>query len=304
MALLDPDQAGVARLGPIEPNPRYDDTPALSFAMHAGASIDPRFYSHRRHIEAQPSSEGLIGIEIGPDDLAVLRTDLADLRIVDNQARQWAYLRQDHSRTIDIPFKQISQRVKDQWSHFIFEVPNPPLTINNLQLMTDAPYFDRTYRIRATLEDGQNRELATGRLHRRLGDPRPIRLSCPRSRITGFELIINDGDDAPLVLGAVNARIQVPTIYLAAQTGAYDLLMGFPAAKPPRYELEKIRSTVLAVPAGTVTSGPLEANPLFSAGRRLSGAANLQKILLWAVLALAVLILLVMTLRMARQEQA
>jgi hypothetical protein len=116
-------------------------------------------------------------------------------------------------------------------------------------------------------------------------------------------LIVNDGDDAPLDLRSVNARIPVPTLYLAAPSGAYDLLMGYPEANQPHYELENIRSTVLAVPAGTVSSGPLEANPLYSAGRRLSEAANLQKILLWAVLALAVIILFVMTLRMARQEQ-
>ncbi len=303
LALLDPAQASTATLGPVEPNPLYDATPALAFAMHPGASIDARLYSHRRRIEVQPSPEGLAGIEMDTADLAVLRADLADLRVIDDQARQWAYLRQDRSRTIDLGLRQIDHRVKDRWSHFAFEVTDPPMTVAQLQILTDAPFFDRDFRLRATLENGQERDLAQGRLFRRLGDPRPVRLNFPRTRVVSLELMVNDGDDAPLVFRAVNARIPVPTLYLAAEPGAYQVLMGFPEAQPPHYELEKIRSTVLAVPAAAVTSGPLEDNPLFSAARRLSGAANLQKILLWAVLGFAVIFLALMTLRMARQEQ-
>ncbi|MCK5379753.1 MAG: hypothetical protein KAJ78_10130, partial [Acidobacteria bacterium] len=303
LALLDPASASAAKLGPVERNPLYDASPALSFAMHPGAPVDPRLYSHRRRIDVRPSPEGLARIEIDTRDLAVMRPDMADLRIIDSEARQWAYLRQDRSRFVDIALRQTGHRVEDHESYYSLEVPNPPMTVGRLLIQTEAPYFDRGFRLQATLEDGRKRDLAQGRFFRRLGDPRAVRVDFSPTRVSSLELIINDGDDAPLALGSVSARIPTPNLYLAAEPGAYEVLLGFPEAQPPHYELEKIRSTVLAVPAAAVTSGPLEDNPLYSAARRLSGAANLQKILLWAVLGFAVIILVLMTLRMARQEQ-
>lgn len=303
LALLDPARASAAALGPLEPNSLYDAAPALSFAMHPGASIDPRFYSHRKRIEVKPSPEGLARIEIDTKDMAVMRTDMADLRVIDSENRQWAYLRQDRSRTVDIALRQTDHQVEDHNSRYSLEVPNPPMTVRRLLIKTETPYFDRNFRLQATLEDGKKKELAQGRFFRRLGDPRAIRVDFRPTRVSSLDLIIADGDDAPLDLGSITARIPAPNLYLAAEPGSYEVLMGFPEAQPPHYELEKIRSTVLAVPAATVTSGSLEDNPLYSAARRFSGAANMQKILMWAVLGLAVIILVLMTLRTARQEQ-
>ncbi len=303
LALLDPARASTATLGPVESNPLYDATPALAFAMHPGAPIDPRLYSHRRRVEVKPSPEGLARVEIDTRDLAVMRSDMADLRIIDSETRQWAYLRQDRSRMVDIVLRQSGHQVEDRWSHYPLEIPNPPMTVGRLRIQTEAPFFDRDFRLQATLEDGKKRDLIQGRFFRRLGDPRPVRVDFSRTRVIGLELIINDGDDAPLALGPISARIPAPNLYLAAEPGTYEILMGFPEAQPPHYELEKIRSTILAVPAAAVTSGDLEDNPLFSAARRLSGAADMQKILLWAVLGFAVIVLVLMTLRTARQEQ-
>ncbi|MEN8163928.1 MAG: hypothetical protein ABFS37_07355, partial [Acidobacteriota bacterium] len=244
LALLDPARASTATLGPVESNPLYDATPALEFAMHPGASIDPRLYSHRRRIEVQPSQEGLARIKIDTSDLAVMRPDMADLRIIDSETRQWAYLRQDRSRIVDIELRQMGHRVEDRRSHYPLEIPDPPMTVGRLRIQTEAPFFDRDFRLQATLEDGKKRDLVQGRFFRRLGDPRPVRFDFSRTRVIGLELILNDGDDAPLALISVSARIPAPNLYLAAEPGAYEVLMGFPEAQPPHYELEKIRSTV------------------------------------------------------------
>lgn len=302
LALLDPDQSTAASLGPLESNPLFDATPALSFAMHPGASTDPRLFSHRRKIEVHPSSEGLARVEIGTKDMAVMRPDMADLRVVDSENRQWAYLRQDRSRTIDIALRQTDHRVKDHRSHYALEIPNPPMAVGRLLITTDAPFFDRRFELHATLENGEKRKITEGRFFRRLGDPRAIRIDFRTTRITGLEVIIDDGDDAPLTFGSIAARVPAPNLYLAAQPGSYEVLMGFPEAEPPQYELEQIRSTVLAVPASAVTSGPVEDNPRYSAAHRLSEGAPLQKFLMWAVLGFAVIILVLITLRSARQE--
>ena len=63
----------------------------------------------------------------------------------------------------------------------------------------------------------------------------------------------------------VEARFPLPEVFFAAPAGEYGLLLGNRDAVAPRYELERIRSTVLAVPAGVVEASPLEANPDYAA---------------------------------------
>jgi hypothetical protein len=192
-------------------------------------------------------------------------------------------------------------RQDDRLSRYRLEIPDGALTVDRIDLDAEASYFDRDFVLQGRLEDGSTRELARGRLVRRVGDPRPSTLSVEPRRVTRLELEVNDGDDAPLVFTRAVARSLAPDLYLAATAGSYDLLLGDPDSEPPRYELERVRSTILAVPAGEVVTGELDANPAFSAGSRLAGSGTRQKVLLWAVLGLAVVVLTVLTLRAARR---
>ena len=110
-------------------------------------------------------------------------------------------------------------------------------------------------------------------------------------------------DDAPLRLTRVEARVPQPELYLAAPAGEYSLLLGFPDAPLPRYELARVRATVLAVPAAAVVTGSLERNPDYRAGARLGSGKGLQQVLLWIVLGVAVVGLVGLTLWLARQNQ-
>ena len=302
LALLDPALAQEASLGRVEPNPDYDPSPALAFAIHPGAPIDARLYSHRRRLEVAPSAEGLSRLRLEPADLAALRDDLADLRIIDDEGRQWAYLWQAGARPVFFPLEIAGHRRDSRTSRYELEVPQGALVLDRIDVEADAPYFDRDFTLRGRLEDGSTRELARGRLVRRAGDPRPTTIILRPWRVVRLELEIEDGDDAPLALGRVVAFSSTSDVYLAAAAGEYDLLLGYPDAEQPVYELERIRSTILAVPASEVVIGELESNPVFSPARRLSSAGVAQKLLLWVVLGLAVIVLVVLTLRAARQE--
>jgi hypothetical protein len=304
LAVLDPDLAQTAALGDIGRNPEYDAAPALAFAMHPGATIDSRLFSHRRRLEVEPSAEGLSRLPLEPTDLAVLRADLADLRIVDADGRQWAYLRQHRAREVHSPLTIVDHRRENRNSLYRVEVPEGPLTLDRIEIETSAAFFDRAFTLVGHLDDGGETRLASGRLIRRAGDPRPSTISVDPTRVVGLELEIEDGDDAPLDIFRVLARSSVPDIYTAAVVGEYDLLLGFPDAAAPVYELERIRSTILAVPAGMVTAGELESNPDFSPASRLSRSGGAQQLLLWGVLGLAVIILVIVTLRAARQEES
>jgi hypothetical protein len=302
LAVLDPDQAQIVTLGPTERNPEYDASPALAFAMHPGAAIDTRQYSHRRRVEMLPSSEGLSRIRLEPSDLAVLREDLADLRLVDDRGRQWAYLRQYRARSMFSTLKIAGHTSKDRVSTYEIEIPEGSLAINRLEIQTEAPFFDRDFTLRGRLDGDSERQLASGRLIRRAGDPRPSTLTVEPMRVVGLELEVHDGDDAPLDILHIEARSLVPDVYATATAGSYDLLLGYPDAEAPVYELERVRSTILAVPAGEAALGELGSNPEFSAASRISGSSSAQRILLWAVLGLAVIVLILITLRAAQQE--
>ena len=76
-----------------------DPAPVLAFAMRPGADLDAAPYRHRRRLEVQPSPSGLAAVALPAADLALLRPDLADLRIVDEDGAQWPYLLRSEGRT-------------------------------------------------------------------------------------------------------------------------------------------------------------------------------------------------------------
>jgi hypothetical protein len=123
-------------------------------------------------------------------------------------------------------------------------------------------------------------------------------------RASELELRIDDGDDAPLVLWGASLRVAAADVYLAAPAGEYRLLLGQPDAEAPRYELAAVREIVLGVESGSVEAGPLAANAAYSPRARLTRGAGaqrtLEKTVLWAALAVAVVVLGGITLRIAR----
>jgi len=302
LALLDPARAAIATLGESERNPSYDPAPVLAFAIHPGAELDSRLYSHYRRLQVTPSAEGLARLRLEPADLAVARPDLADLRIVDREGRQWAYLKQSAAASIVIPVTIADHNIDDRVSSYEIEIPDGPLAIHRVVLEVSAPYFDRDFTLVGILEDDRERRLADGQLVRRAGDPRPTIIDIPNTRLAGFRLEVVDGDDAPLAFGAVEVRTIVPDLYMAAEAGEFDLLLGYPDDRAPVYELERVRSAILAVPAAEAGALPLEPNPEFSASSRLARSGATQKVILWGALGLAVAVLLILTFRAAGRE--
>src|SRR5438876_1056986 len=135
---------------------------------------------------------------------------------------------------------------------------------------------------------------------------RPPRASpssaCAPARVVALELVVQDGDDAPLEFRAARARLVLPELFLAAPAGDYFLLVGDPKASAPSYELTRVRDVVLAV-----TSAPVEAkasgpNPDYSRARlAIERRGDLvPQVLLWSVLVAAVVVLTALTLRLAR----
>ena len=305
--LYDPAQVAEARLGPIAANPDFDPAPALAFAHHPGAELDARLYRFRRPLAARPSPEGLVRLRLAPEDLAQARPDLADLRIADGAGRQWAYLLERDAAEERQPVTIDGPESEDGTSRYRLDLATSPATVVQIVLETDAPYFDRAFTLTGTAPNGGGHgggevPLARGRLVRRAGDPRPVAFAFAPVRLESLELVVEDGDDAPLEFSSGAATLPLPEVYFAAPAGDYALLLGDPEAGPPRYELARVRGVVLAVAADDAEAGPLDENPAFSRRARLATAPGLQSVLLWVALGLAVVVLAGLTLRLARRE--
>ncbi len=298
LSYRDPARFARGRLGEISRNPLFDPTPALAFAHRAGADLATSSFSHRRTLVANPSAEGLNRMDLGLADLAVARPDLADLRIVNGEARQWAYLLDTRAAFTDLELEVGEPSTEAGRSRYPLTLPASPATMTRLTLESDIPYFDRSYTLMGWF-DGEERRLAAGRLVRRIGDPRPLTLRFSTSRIDRLELEIEDGDDARLDFSSAIGRFPVPRVYFAAPAGPYVLLLGDGEASAPQYELERVRDVVLAVEGGPVAAGVLEGNPDQGVVSRWS-AAEWQRILLWLVLVGAVLVLAGMVFRLAK----
>jgi hypothetical protein len=304
-ALIDPARLASARLGAAVPNPRFDDTPVLAFAQRPGAEIEPGDFSHRRSLSVQPSTEGLSRLELDPEDTAVLRADLADLRIIDSASRQWAYLLEARGTSETRVLPVSAETPEDGVSRYTLTLPASPAVVDRVVLDVREPFFDREFELVSTAEDAEERTVtvARGRLIRRANDPRPVTITFAPWRVDTLALRIEDGDDAPLRIEEVEARFPLPEVFFAAPAGEYELLLGNPDAVAPRYELERIRGVVLAVESATASVGRLSLNPDFRPGSRLFDREGLLMIAMWAAVAALVIILTTLTLRLARSER-
>jgi hypothetical protein len=273
--------------------------------MHGGATIDARMYEYRRPLTIVPAPEGLSRLRLTPEDVAVARADLADVRIVDSNESQWPYLVELHAGKTSVSLSLTEQDRNGRTSVYRLEPRVAPLPLNSIRFDVNAAYFDRPYELLVTDEEGSERTASRGRRRKDGRNPKPVSISFDAGRVSALELRIEDGDDAPLTLGPVSAQLPLADVFLVAGEGNYHLLVGHPDEEAPRYELERVRDVVLAVKASPVVSGPLEKNPRFSARSRLApGSTLLHKGIVWTVLLVAAAILGGLTLRVARQDQA
>ncbi len=295
----------VAVLAAIRPNPLFDAMPALRFAMQPGAPIDTRIFAHRRSIQVEPSSEGLSRLRLAPEDTAHSRADLADLRVVDADSRQWPYLMQRNARAGKVSLEVAALHSRRRSSRLELELPVAPLRLSRVTLHSEAPFYDRGYELLTFDEHGNQKTLARGRIVKQARRPRPSRIAFPAQSVSELELVIDDGDDAPLDFHEITARVSLPELFLVAPAGTYSLLIGNPDVTAPRYELERVREVVLAVSGNPVVAAPLEANRDYSLAASLRGedgpGSLLQAGLVWGVLLVAVAVLGILTLRVARQ---
>jgi hypothetical protein len=293
-----------ARLGPSAANPLWDPAPALAFAMRPGTRLASWPFRYRRSLSVPETSDGLLRLGLDAATLARCRSDLADLRVVDAESRQWPYLI-DRSGPPQRVALEVGEAVTAE-GRSIYELTPPavPLRLEEILLDGPAPFFDRPFEI-AAVRPGRGdtmRTVTRGRLSRRPDAPGQITLPMGGMRVTALELRVQDGDDPPLEWSMAEARVAQPALLFAAPRGNYTLLFGEADARQPSYELEQVRELVLAVGAADIEAGELIENPQRGAFARFRGEGGWQQVVLWVVLVGAALFLAWLTLKLARQE--
>ena len=115
-----------------------------------------------------------------------------------------------------------------------------------------------------------------------------------------IELHVQNGDERPLTIRRATLVTLARDLFLAAPAGEYRLLVGSDTVDDPRYDIESARDLVLSVRAEDAELGELVANPAYAPPSPSRDAMTEAALL--AVLAVAVLLLGLLTFRLVRSE--
>ncbi|MBI3932168.1 MAG: DUF3999 family protein [Acidobacteria bacterium] len=309
-----------ASAGPEAENPRYRKAAPLPFAPPRGAPVEVHRWRSVRTL-ALGGREDLYAVTLAAGDLATLRPDLGDLRIVDEADRQVPYVLETGAAEAREPltFERASRPLRTgerSVSRYRLLLRDPasgkPLTLPlaSVEIDVQEAFFDRPARVLVDAPGRRGeRSLFSGRLSRRVEarasvPAPPLVVALDGSRLSELVLEVDEGDNAPLTLTAARAVVRVPRVTLKTGPGAYRLLLGNREARAPRYDLASLRQEVLSYSALAAAAAPAEANPAFRrfAGDYFSDAP--PTLLLWGTLLAAVVALLLLTARVIRQPSS
>lgn len=288
-ALRDSNRHRIAALGPIVDNPSFSDRPAFEFAQRSSAALESSLFAFRRRFEAQPSEDGVIKLRLDAATLSRSQDDLDDLRIVDTEGNQWAYVIDREVSDLAIEFKAEEPITEDRETNYLLTADGDnEARLAALQVDFEEKFFQRKF----SLQTGDGKEIAVGTLERRLGDTRPISIAIrSKTRLNELRLKITDGDDRPLTL--THAVADLPTAHLLAPAlaGNYFLLTGNDSTGPPSYELGTFREPLLSVEANPVNwQNDFEANSDHRSPARFNAKHLMLVAIVLAVLVLAFLV--------------
>jgi hypothetical protein len=303
------DQVTAARTAPARWGEVRDLRPRGEVAVAGplpavGAPLDPGKFHDRREIPAGPP--GLTSLLL---DAAVLSRspDLADLRIADASGHQIPYLPERRDEPLSLPLSALARQPKPgdppSLSRYRIELPYPSLPAARLVLASTARVFEREVRlVQVPAEAPRDREpeeqtvaQATWR-HADPETPAPqLTLDLPASPSTRFDLLVEEGDNAPLPLDPPRLLLPANRLrFFYPAGGSLQLLYGQPGLAPPRYDLALLAPRLLGEAAREVALGV--------APRRApepDAEATGRKIF-WGALVGAVLVLLLVLGRMLR----
>lgn len=301
--LLDGSQTPLdATLGPITASPGWTNEPALAFLQRAGVEVPAGEHAFSAPLAVSAATEGASRFVLDASVLSAARQDVADLRIVDAEGRQWPYLWRD-TDPLDVPVTLGAPSREGEETRYDVTLPVPIVLASEIHVDPVAPLVSRPVRIVGTDVRGDEQALTSTSLMRYLdGDAGPIVVPLGAMRVSTMTLFVSDGSETPLAFRASSLAIPTREIVLVAPPGSYRLLVGQPDAQAPTYEIERVRDLLGTIPLDDATLGPLAPNPAHHEPTFWERTDS-STLVLWSVLVLAILVLGVLTWRASQAPE-
>lgn len=301
-----------------ERTPQVETRAAPALAMPArGTALTLRDFRYVRGLPAGPT-----GLTVVPLDAATFAHSASavghfgDVRILDHDGLQVPYLleKRDEPLMLDLRLERRdpspAARARPGSSEYVVPVPYREISGAEIVLTTRARVFQRVVRIGVLLPpDRQARRTTLQALQTRnwehkddaLAAP-PLALRLPAATTGEVVIEIDEGDNQPLPIE--RATLLLPSYavrFYRSDAAPLILAYGRQDLAAPRYDLALLSPYVLGQRAHTVEAGP-ESGP----GGRPVGDRNTPSLVsppaFWAVLGLAVVVLLGLVARLVRRE--
>jgi hypothetical protein len=246
--------AGGQRLtvSPPQTKADYHVPPVLPGVEPSGADIGLADWTRRRALETIPT--GVIGIELDALVLAGCRSDLGDLRLVQN-GRQIPYLvkpgtvMRDLKPTVVALQQDAKRPTVARWE---ITLPLDGLPAANLTANSSAPMFSRRFAVtvehKDNLGNAWTETMGTADWTKSGGADVPLVVNLGGERLPRtFFLETDHGDNPPIPVDEVAVHFAAPSITAKlTETAPLFLYYGNTKATRPQYDLRLVRNELLA----------------------------------------------------------
>jgi hypothetical protein len=275
-------------------NPKVARPTEAAIAIPLGATLDRARFRVRRRIPPAP-----VGLTVLLLDAPVLARPnaLADVRIADDDGRQVPYLVERRPEPFVVPLKVPQRTAQGSSSVYRIDLPYEQWPDEaRLVLTTTARVFERNVEVRTVADNHRNRRAETLAFAPwRAADPEslPPALSIDFSgrRARAIELVIDEGDNAPLPIA--DAQVLIPAYALRFQNPGtpLDLLYGNRRAGTPRYDIALLAPRLFGEPATEIAVPPIGA-------MEIGENDGSQRKLFWGGIIVAAVVLIAMLVRL------
>jgi hypothetical protein len=235
---------------------------AVEPSLAPGAAIDRASFRVVRPIPKAPAGLAVLILDA---DVLGNSCDLSDVRIVTADDRQVPYLVEKRNEPLVVPLALARVDAPRGTSVYRTTWPYSALPCDTrLVLHTSARVFERTVELRSAGEPRRGRSpQAIASLTWRATDPEqpPPTITFDAANASdlreGLEVVVNDGDNAPLPL--THAELLIPSTALRFHHPGSQLflLYGNDPLMPPRYDLALLAPRLLAQPARELKLAPI-----------------------------------------------
>ncbi len=285
-----------AAVSAIHGNPLWRPASLVERFQLKGAPFDAGGYTWRAPLAV--SEPGYYRLALSLE--AVLKSAGQPIRIV-HEGRQVPYIQGGvESKSIDLPVSLAFDQKKNQ-SQWTIQLPGASGQWQSLSLHAEGLFSRRLQWERPKpgnlgwepwrAVQWENRDAQETALRLDLADLPPD--------VDRLRAVMDNGDNAPIVISKITARYAAPTLYfLAHASGTYQVYGGNPQAAPPRYDLSLVQDQLLATLAEETGMGALEAFQRPAWQSRFEAAFKDTGWGLYAVLGLVTLALVVVIVRL------